>query len=160
MILSFAWTTPAVVLGKKDTTRRDWSPKTIAMARKIMAQGGTFDAWDKSPRFGGKPIGTVRILELIENEDSKMLAESEWEREGFHVLQALNARIGKRGAIEVWQFWKHDNETPQTVLRFEVLSLNAYGNALDYNWARELKYAGGPIALETAINAWSGGTVR
>ena len=156
MILSFAWTTPAVVLGKKDTTRRDWSPKTIAMARKIMAQGGTFDAWDKSPRFGGKPIGTVRILELIENEDSKMLAESEWEREGFHVLQALNARIGKRGAIEVWQFWKHDNETPQTALRFEVVSLNEHGNDLAWKCHDELEKVGGPIALQTALNAWSG----
>lgn len=130
MIISFAWTTPAVVIGQKTETRRDWSPKTFAMIKKAMDEGRLVDAWDKSPRFGGKEFGKVRILNLVEAEDSRTIPEGSWQKEGFHVLTMLEAKIGKSSPIDVWEFWKNENDQDQVVVTFEVVSLNDHGQTL------------------------------
>lgn len=145
MIISFAWTTPALVLGEKDTTRRDWSPRTIASARKIIAAGGTMDAYDKSPRFGGRLVGTIKPLELFEGEKSWLIDSIEWRREGFHVLQAIGAEIHGSTAADVWRFWLVENEEDQSVLRFEVDRLTAYGEKLKLIAWHALNDAGGPV---------------
>jgi len=129
MILSFAWTTPALVLGQKDTTRRDWAPRTIAAARKVMNAGETVAAWSKSPRFGGIKVADIRLTEIIEDEDSRTMSDDEWEREGFHVLTALGSMIDGSSALDVFRFWRFVNDQPQTVVRFELIRLAPQGEA-------------------------------
>jgi hypothetical protein len=91
VIISFAWTTPAVVIGEKTQTRRDWSRKTIVAATKVLQAGASVQAYDKSPRFGGKEFGTIRLTQIVAQEDSQTIPQEAWQAEGFHVLQTLGA---------------------------------------------------------------------
>lgn len=131
MIISFAWTTPAVALGEKCETRRDWSERTVRQFQKAAETGALVEAWDRSPRFGGKLFGHVRILEVVPGEDSRTIPLSSWEREGFHVLDLLGAKIAGSSPHDVWRFWLLENDQPQTVVRFELVSLNGYGRAIE-----------------------------
>ena len=58
-IISFAWTTPALLAGAKTVTRRDWK------GRHGMAfhEGDFVQAWDRSPRVGGKQVATIQLTE-------------------------------------------------------------------------------------------------
>lgn len=147
MIISFAWTTPAVVLGEKCETRRDWTPATIKSVRKAMEKGELVDAFSKSARFGGKAFGKVRILKLVEDEDSSTIKAPSWRAEGFHVLQAIGSKIGKSSAADVWKFWLEENTDRQTVVHFELVELNAHGEELRLEAERALSAAGGPVSL-------------
>src|SRR3712207_3360782 len=60
MMISFAWTTPALLAGKKTVTRRDWSDDYARRFR----PGLIVDAYDQSPRRGGRKIGTIRIVSV------------------------------------------------------------------------------------------------
>jgi hypothetical protein len=131
MIISFAWTTPAVVVGEKTQTRRDWSRKTIVAATKVLQAGASVQAYDKSPRFGGKEFGTIRLTQIVAQEDSQTIPQEAWQAEGFHVLQTLGATIGKSTPIDVWNFWLYgEEENVQAVVHFELLELNDYGKEL------------------------------
>lgn len=138
MIISFAWTTPAVVIGEKTETRRDWSERTIMQAKTAatMFKGGNTyesEAWDKSPRFGGKCFGTIQIIEVIAAEDSRaQMPDSAYKAEGFHILTLLGAKIGKSSPDDVWRFWKEENDEPQTVVKFTLVDLNDYGKELQH----------------------------
>ena len=145
MILSFAWTTPAVVLGEKTETRRDWQPKTIAQFKKLI--GKDVEAWDRSPRFGGHPFGIVKITGVTAERDSSKIRGASWTFEGFHVLQAIGATISKRTPEEVWRFWKYENEYPQTVVGFQLKELNDYGIELRREAREEALRAGVQLYL-------------
>ena len=132
MTISFAWTTPAVVIGQKCVTRRDWKAQTIRQFEGAVLTGALVDAWDKSPRFGGKPFGKIRIIEVVAKEDSRTIPEPAWEEEGFHVLTRLGAKIGKSSPIDVWNFWRTENDVPQTVVRFELVELNDHGRQVKW----------------------------
>jgi uncharacterized protein YqfB (UPF0267 family) len=56
-IISFAWTTDALIAGEKTVTRRDWND---AYARRFKA-GEIISAYDKNPRAGGKKIAEIRL---------------------------------------------------------------------------------------------------
>lgn len=146
MIISFAWTTPAVVMLQKTVTRRDWKPMTMAQFKGCVTTGELVEAWDKSPRFGGKRFGEVRIVEVIHGEDSRTIPETAWEEEGFHVLTPLGAKIGKSTPRDVWLFWLHENTEPQTVVRFELVNLNDYGRELRAKAYADF-FASGDVAI-------------
>ena len=57
MIISFAWTTADFIAGRKTATRRFWNNLYAAK----FPVGSVHKAYDKSPRFGGKQIGLIRI---------------------------------------------------------------------------------------------------
>lgn len=152
MIISFAWTTPAVVMREKCVTRRDWAAKTIQQFEHAAMTVALVEAWDKSPRFGGKCFGKVRILEVIAKEDSRTIPVSAWEEEGFHVLTPLGAKIGKSTARDVWLFWLHENDQDQTVVRFELAELNDYGRKLEAEaWAAFEESGGVMVPLHEAL---------
>ena len=56
-IISFAWTTQALLDGKKTVTRRDWDDKYA----RSFKQGETAAAYDKNPRAGGKKIAEIQL---------------------------------------------------------------------------------------------------
>jgi uncharacterized protein YqfB (UPF0267 family) len=85
VIISFAWTTPALLAGAKTVTRRDWS---IDHARKFKV-GMLVDAWDKSPRVGrgkARKVATIRITRAPWLQRTDHLEEEDYEREGFDWL--------------------------------------------------------------------------
>lgn len=89
MILSFAWTTDAFVLGDKTVTRRDYDDAYLARWQRAAESGVAQDAYDKSPRFGGKKVGEIVVLsarrEAIQlMRDNPAYAIEEWLKEGGH----------------------------------------------------------------------------
>lgn len=78
MILSFAWTTRALLERRKTVTRRRWTP---AYAEKF-APGMLVDAYDRNPRFGGVKVAVIRILS-IRREPLEAITADDVVREGF-----------------------------------------------------------------------------
>lgn len=84
MIISFAHTTPALLAGRKNVTRREWSDD---YARRVAAgvPGLLVAAWDKSPRVvnrkTGKPVG-----HRVTKEPMADMPDSDYEGEGFAYL--------------------------------------------------------------------------
>ena len=61
-IISFAKTVKEYKAGIKFCTRRAWSDKQFNMWCKFFDEGKLIhDAWDKSPRNGGKKIGQFKL---------------------------------------------------------------------------------------------------
>jgi len=62
MIISFAWTTFAVINGTKTVTRRVWADRTLATWHRAWDRGELIhDAYDRLPYRGGKLIGRIRL---------------------------------------------------------------------------------------------------
>lgn len=101
MIISFAWTTPAFIAGRKTVTRREW---TLQHASHFLA-GSVHDAWDKSPRFGGKPIGKLRIISIAKTPICKM-PNSDYEAEGFAFLEEKGLKIWKKHPKQAFEDWR------------------------------------------------------
>ena len=78
MIISFAWTTGAFLSGTKTVTRRSWNVK---YAEKFHA-GDIVDAYDKSPRSGGKKIGWIRLTKTPYRQRLSDMPDDHFEREG------------------------------------------------------------------------------
>ena len=78
MIISMAWTTGAFLADKKSVTRRFWTPKYAA---KFHA-GDIVDAYDKSPRNGGKKIGLIRLTKDPYPQKLSDMPDDHFEREG------------------------------------------------------------------------------
>jgi len=67
MILSFAYTAPQYAAGIKTETRRFWKPKQIEQWQSFFDRGMLIhQAYDKSPRNGGKPIPEAPRFRLVE----------------------------------------------------------------------------------------------
>lgn len=62
MIISFAWTTDALLAGKKRCTRRMWDDKYFQKWVSAYRAGNIqHDAYNKTPRAGGKKVATIRL---------------------------------------------------------------------------------------------------
>jgi len=62
MLISFAWTTEALVEGRKTCTRRQWSERYFQQWVKAWREGRVVhDAWDRLPRAHGKKVGQIRL---------------------------------------------------------------------------------------------------
>jgi hypothetical protein len=56
-IISFAWTTTALLEGKKTVTRRDWKDRYARTFHKCDIE----QAYDKNPRCGGKKVAEIML---------------------------------------------------------------------------------------------------
>ncbi len=56
-IISFSWTTQALLAGKKTVTRRDWDDKYAQSFK----NGDWVQAYDKSPRSDGKRVCLIKL---------------------------------------------------------------------------------------------------
>ena len=62
MIISMAWTTPQYLARRKTCTRRMWSERYLVQWQKAWDDGRHYHAvYDRSPRNGGRQIGTLRL---------------------------------------------------------------------------------------------------
>ena len=116
--ISFAWTTPALVAGHKTCTRGEWSP--IHAAR--YAEGDEVTAYDKQPRFGGRPVARIRLTADPELQNTRDAADEDYEAEGFPYLEEIGAKVDGLKPSVLWKAWKlHPQE--MWVVRFEVIEL-------------------------------------
>lgn len=117
-IISFAWTTPALIAGQKTVTRRDWSDD---YARKFRA-GDEVIAYDRSPRVGGQPVARLRLTHDVRRESNIAAPDSDYEAEGFAYLSALPDGKFAGYTREAFAHWRITTGTSQ-VIRFEVIEV-------------------------------------
>lgn len=119
VIISFAWTTQAFLAGRKTCTRRRWNPE---YARRFKA-GQAHDAFDRSPRFGGKRIGALRLTCDPYQETTDQMPSSDFEREGLQYLVEQGLTIDGIHPRLFWDAWKTSKETVW-VVRFVPLDIS------------------------------------
>ncbi len=78
-IVSFAWTSAALLAGHKTVTRRNWSADYGRLFRK----GDVVHAYDRSPRVHGKPIARLRLTVDAHHESDASTPDRDYEAEGF-----------------------------------------------------------------------------
>lgn len=110
--ISFSYLTPALLAGVKTVTRRDWKESFA----KGFHQGDLVTAYDKNPRFGGKPVATIRLTADPYIENSMHVPNSDWVHEGFDWLADHDQ------GEKPWQIWKDWmlNARLLWVIRFEL----------------------------------------
>jgi uncharacterized protein YqfB (UPF0267 family) len=95
-IISFAWTTRALLAGAKTCTRRDWTERHAA----TFHAGDIVQAYNKSQRSGGRRVALIRLTADPSLEPLAEMPDSDYEAEGFRWLfeqdEALAARINGR----------------------------------------------------------------
>lgn len=90
MIISFAWTTPALLAGAKTVTRRAWMPVTAAKFH----VGDVVDAWNQTPRVNSarrgiriaRQVATIRITRDPWVQNTREVGPDDYRREGFEWL--------------------------------------------------------------------------
>jgi len=107
-IISFAWTTEALLAGLKTVTRRFWSD---SYAEKFK-EGDRVQAWDKSPRFGGCKVAEIRLTCDPYKEKLAAMPEDDVAKEGG-LWASKNEFINCMGG---------PNEEPW-VVRFELVAV-------------------------------------
>jgi hypothetical protein len=117
-IISFSWTTPAVKARRKSVTRRDWDRGYAHTFQK----GELVQAYDRSPRFGGKRFGMIGILEKPYVESTDQIPDSDWEAEGFAYLEGIGATMNGMTPRRLWDMW-HLKPSFQWVVRFEIIEI-------------------------------------
>lgn len=133
-IISFAWTSRALVAGHKTVTRRDWS---LNHAVRFHA-ADVVHAWDHNPRTGkGHHIATISLIESPFEERPGTAPDGDYDREGFRYLSRYpgdddeeRARTMKLTAPAAWWDWKEGAADKVTVIRFRLESVTPAGIAL------------------------------
>lgn len=116
-IISFAWTTPALLAGYKTRTRREWSDKYA----KRFKVGDLIQAWDKQPRFKGKKVAIIRITG-IKKEDISLMPDEDYCKEGFAYLFRINKTIFGKHPVAAFEDWREEGGE-YWVIDFELLKL-------------------------------------
>ena len=116
--ISFAWTTPALLAGKKTVTRRAW--KTVWARR--FRKGDLVTAFDKQPRYGGHPVAVIRLIADPVQEQLADAPELDWEAEGFAYLSDIGERVHGQVPEDVWNDWM-TNYDMVYVVRFELVEV-------------------------------------
>lgn len=113
MILTFRWTTEALLAGKKTVTRREWTDRHAAKFR----EGMIVDAWDKNPRNHGRRVARI-LVKSVTRERSGTMPREDYRNEGFAYLYG---KYGIEGAsLTAFEAWRRA-DVPLWVVRFVVI---------------------------------------
>jgi len=115
MIISFAWTTQALLKKKKTVTRRFWKDSYAKKFKK----GDIVDAYSKDPRAKGKKIAEIRITKDPYEERVEDISDEHFEREGGTLFWKT-----KKEFIDIM---KSCRDTCW-VIEFEVLEVGPYSD--------------------------------
>lgn len=112
MIVSFCYTSKALVAGAKTVTRRWWSDKHA----RWFQPGRVFDAYNRLPRVkGARKIAECRVVSCERTGD---FPDADIAAEGFDYLAAL----GITAPLEdVYRWREYCRLRPPFVLRFDVI---------------------------------------
>jgi hypothetical protein len=120
-MISFGWTTEALLLGEKDTTRRDWHMNHLAHFH----AGDLVDAWNSLPRNVVKnphKVATIRLTAEPYLESTLLAPPEDYRREGFACLQELGIRVDGLMPDVLWADWHNPRLARDLyVVRFEVV---------------------------------------
>ena len=115
MIISFAWTTPALLAGQKTVTRRNWSDRHA----RLFHAGDHVAAWDRSPHLHGKQVAVIELTH--DPYKSEELPHEDWSREGFDYL----TQNGLTTPDQVWGEWLSEGVGHLLVVRFRLVKVEA-----------------------------------
>jgi hypothetical protein len=117
-IISFSWTSPAIVARRKSVTRRDWNDNYARLFR----TDTDVIAYDRSPRAGGQAIADLRLIESAYQQMSDAIPEIDWLNEGFDFLSSVGAKRGDLDPLDIWNDWL---ARPRMlwVVRFKILAV-------------------------------------
>jgi hypothetical protein len=115
-IISFAWTTDALLAGIKTCTRRDWNMRYAESFKK----GEQVQAWDKLPRAGGKRVGTIELTETPDY--SSQYPEEDYLNEGLKWMALEGRLINGMQPIDFWNRWR-DEAKSLWVIRFKLTEI-------------------------------------
>lgn len=120
-VMSFSWTTPALLAGEKTVTRREWQPKYAARFH----AGDLIQAWNRQPRFrGAARVATIRLTETPYVERLNDVPDEDWDGEGFAFLEAAGAKVNGHTPRELFEWWRHPACTGSVyVVRFELVEV-------------------------------------
>jgi len=123
MWVSFAYTTDAVIMGRKKRTRRNW---VIAHARKFHnGQIATF--YGPNPRNGGQVMGSILVRAAPWRQNTRMLIfPFDYEAEGFDYMTEQGQKMGGMEPRLFFDQWKAA-ELTLWVLDFELDLLTEAG---------------------------------
>lgn len=116
--ISFNWTAPALLAGRKTCTRREWKYGWAIGFQK----GELVGALDRQRRYGGKRLALIRITERPYQESTAQAPESDWEAEGFELPRRAGGADGARPSI-IWQSWKRFHPREMWVVRFDLVEV-------------------------------------
>lgn len=117
-LISFAWTTAALIAEVKTCTRRDWSDEYALKLR----VGEELTAYDHLPRAHGRPVARIRLTEHPVKESTADAPPEDWEREGFAYLEEHGYSVNGVTPRELWESW-HTHPQPLWVIRFDPIAL-------------------------------------
>ena len=129
-IITFAWTTPALVTGAKTTIRQPWSDTVAARFRAGMEAA----AYDRVGTSGGRQVAAIRLREAPVRQPFSEIPDEDYEAEGWDWLHEhasllpgyITASDFSREAFARWRtrpgsIW---------VVRYELVGLTPYGLSL------------------------------
>ena len=103
-IISFAWTSRALIAERKTRTRRKWNDKYAKKFKK----GDIIKAYDRSPLYGGRAIKVLRLTADPVKEDIRNMPNSDYEREGFKFMEENDIKIWKKDPKTAFKEWKEE----------------------------------------------------
>ena len=115
-IISFSWTTPALLAGAKTVTRREWSDDYA----KSFHKGDFVAAYDRGPRSGGKQIATIRLTQDPYQEHVASAPYQDYEAEGLAWIESKGLMIQGVSPYDFWLEWRDENPLVW-VIKFEVV---------------------------------------
>ena len=133
MIISFGWTSGAMVCGAKTRTRRDWAPGHVRHFHSGMMANG----WSQSPRVHGVYLSDVRLTAPIFRQHTSKITDEDWELEGFGWMSRRGILINGVTPEVFFERWRHAN-IDLWVVDFSLEYLTKAG--LDLKWELESKY--------------------
>ena len=115
MNISFAHTTPALLAGRKTVTRRAWKPMYFRQWLRAWEDGRhVHQAYDKSPRVGGRCVGTItltaapRLERLADMPEADLAAEGGlWSSKAEFVQAFVGQGLGPTDKVAVIRFTFH-----------------------------------------------------
>jgi len=117
-IISFAWTTPALLAGQKTCTRREWNKEYAQRFKK----GDLIQAYNKNPRNGGKLVATIELTQDVYLEYSTVIPNSDWFAEGFEYLTGHGITLHGTKPVDIWRAWLAPPPSLLWVVRFKIHS--------------------------------------
>ena len=128
--ISFAWTTPALLAGRKSVTRREWKDSWGSSFR----DNEIVSALDRDQRRGGQEIAKIKLHPAPYKELERILPITDFEDEGFKFFtERPDLLVKKWQNVDLYDhfmeslFW---GDEMLWVIRFSVIEISAYGNEL------------------------------
>ncbi len=116
MIISFAWTTEALLAEVKKVTRRDWSKEYAAKFR----SGTVHKAYNRQARFGGEKVGDVKLCLPPYPERTRDIPDDDFELEGFLYMEERELLIRGRTPREYFEALRKSDQV-LFVVRFNLV---------------------------------------